>query len=52
MGSVRRQLIKPVEQELERGRKYSVGGYWFGLVGGVLALLSLVLYVFDRITGR
>lgn len=52
MGSVRRQLVEPVREELARGRRYSVGGYWFGLAGGLFGLLSLALYVYDRLAGK
>lgn len=48
MGAVRRQLTEPVAAELQRGRRYSMGGYWFGLIGGLATIFSLGLYVWDR----
>jgi len=48
MGAVRRQIVEPVEAELKVGRKYSVGGYWFGFIGGLIGLISLLLYLFSK----
>lgn len=42
--SVRREIITPINRELEKGRrlgKFSVYGFWVGIVGGILAIISL-----------
>jgi hypothetical protein len=46
MDSIRREIISPVRQELERSAKlgrFSVWGFWVGLIGGVLAIFSIAL---------
>lgn len=46
MDSIRREIITPVRHELEHSAKlgrFSVWGFWVGLVGGVLAIFSLSL---------
>ena len=46
MDSIRREIISPVRQELEHSAKlgrFSVWGFWVGLIGGVLAIISIVL---------
>lgn len=45
MGAVRRQLVEPVATELKHGRKYSVGGFWFGLAGWIVGVLSFITTV-------
>lgn len=48
MDSIRREIIAPVRHELEQSAKlgrFSVWGFWVGLVGGGLAILSLVLAI-------
>ena len=43
--SVRREIISPVKIELEKGSRlgrYSVWGFWVGIVGGVLAICSIL----------
>lgn len=50
MESIRREIITPVRHELERSAKlsrFSVWGFWVGLVGGALAILSLSLSVWQ-----
>lgn len=48
MGAVQRQLVDPVAAQLERGKRYSVGGYWFGALGLVATLVSLTFYFWDK----
>ncbi len=46
MESIRREIIKPVQAELERSTalgRFSVWGFWVGLVGGLLAILSILI---------
>lgn len=45
--AVRREIVGPVQRELALSQKlgrFSVWGFWVGLVGGVLAILSLALF--------
>lgn len=43
MDSIRREIITPVRTELEQSARFSSRGFWVGLVGGVLAIFSLSL---------
>lgn len=46
MDSIRREIISPVHRELEHSAKlgrFSVWGFWVGLIGGVLAIISIAL---------
>lgn len=46
MGSIRRAIIAPVQDRLEQSMKlgqFSVWGFWVGLIGGILAIVSLVI---------
>jgi hypothetical protein len=46
MDSIRREIISPVREELEHSAKlgkFSVWGFWVGLIGGVLAIVSIAL---------
>ena len=46
MDSIRREIINPVHQELEHSAKlgrFSVWVFWIGLIGGVLAIISIAL---------
>ena len=50
MDSIRREIISPVHQELERSAKlgkFSVWGFWVGLIGGVLAIISIFIALFQ-----
>lgn len=50
MDSIRREIITPVRHELEHSAKlgrFSVWGFWVGFVGGILAILSLSLTVWQ-----
>ena len=43
--SVRREIIGPVKRELEeagRAGKFSIWGFWVGIIGGALAIISIV----------
>lgn len=52
IGSVRRQIVDPVEAELRDGRKFTVRSYWLGIAGGVIGLASLLLFVVDWLLSR
>ena len=46
MDSIRREIIGPVHEELEKSSKlgrFSVWGFWVGLIGGLLAIVSITL---------
>lgn len=46
MDSIRREIVSPVQRELALSTKlgrFSVYGFWMGLVGGLLAIISIVL---------
>lgn len=43
MGSVRRVIITPVQDQLKKLKKFSVLGFWVGLVGGILAIITFVM---------
>lgn len=46
MDSIRREIIDPVHIELEKSSKlgkFSVWGFWVGIIGGILAIISLIL---------
>jgi len=46
MDSIRREIINPVQRELQQSARlsrFSVWGFWVGIIGGVLAILSLAL---------
>jgi hypothetical protein len=50
MDSIRREIISPVHQELEHSAKlgrFSVWGFWVGLIGGVLSILSITLTLYQ-----
>jgi hypothetical protein len=51
MDSVRREIVGPVNKELEKSVKlgrFSFWGFWVGLIGGVLAIISLIVNLFNR----
>lgn len=55
MDSIRREIITPVHHELERSAKlgrFSVWGFWVGLVGGALAIISLSLAMMQGLTSN
>jgi hypothetical protein len=55
MDSIRREIIAPVHRELQLSAKmdrFSVWGFWVGLVGGVLAIISLVLPLSPKLQVR
>ena len=44
--SVRREILLPVQAELDKSAKlgkFSVWGFWVGIVGGILAIISIIL---------
>ena len=46
MDSIRREIIEPVKKELEISKKlgrFSFWGFWVGIVGGILAILTLAI---------
>lgn len=46
MDSVRREIVGPVNEELKKSAKlgrFSVWGFWVGLIGGILAIISLIV---------
>jgi hypothetical protein len=43
MDSIRREILTPVRNELDKSARFSSRGFWVGLVGGVLAILSLTV---------
>lgn len=52
MDSIRREIITPVHHELQQSAKlgrFSVWGFWVGAVGGLLAIFSLSLSVWQGI---
>jgi formylmethanofuran:tetrahydromethanopterin formyltransferase len=49
MNSIRREIISPVKNELERSSKlgkFSFWGFWIGIIGGILAIISLTFNTF------
>jgi hypothetical protein len=45
MDAIRREVINPVKDELEKAGKmgkFSFWGFWVGIIGGVLAIVSIV----------
>jgi hypothetical protein len=51
MDSIRREIIGPVKVELNKSRKlgkFSFWGFLVGLIGGALAIISLIVYLFSK----
>lgn len=56
--SIKRHITEPVQRELEKASelgiqsiklgRFSFWGFWVGLVGGILAIVSIVMYLFAR----
>ena len=46
MEAVRREIINPVTANLNKGFKISIGSLIVGIVGGVLAILTLLYNLF------
>jgi hypothetical protein len=52
MDSIRREIITPVKHELQISSKlgrFSVWGFWVGIIGGILAIVSIVLGIIQWI---
>ena len=48
MNSIRREIISPVKNEFERSSKlgkFSFWGFWIGIIGGILAIISLTFNI-------
>jgi len=51
MASIRREITWPVKVELNKSRKlgkFSFWGFWVGLIGGALAIISLIVNLFSK----
>lgn len=49
MDSIRREIIGPVKEELNKAGKlgkFSFWGFWVGIIGGLLAIVSLILNIY------
>jgi hypothetical protein len=52
MDSIRREIITPVQRELQQSarlNRFSVWGFWVGILGGILAILSLAIPLWQEI---
>jgi hypothetical protein len=49
MDSIRREIIGPVKDDLRRSGKIAKLSFWIGLVGGILAIISLTLNIYTLI---
>ncbi len=47
--SIRREILQPVQKELEISSKFgrfSIYGFWVGIIGGILAIISIIISLF------
>jgi len=55
LDSVRREIIGPVNKELEKSKKlgkFSVWGFWVGIIGGLVAILSIIISIYINIENK
>lgn len=53
MSSIRREIIGPVKKELDKGAKlgkFSLWGFIVGIIGGILAILSLAFSIYVNVS--
>lgn len=53
MEAVRREIIRPVRGELERlsqAGRFSKWSFWVGIAGGIVAIISIILVIADRLS--
>jgi hypothetical protein len=46
MDSIRREIIAPVKNELNKAAKLGRFSFWFGIIGGLLAIASIILNIY------